>query len=1126
MMKAIVCALVLAAVAALVVSASQGTGPLNDLHLFNYQPAATSDLIVQFGNARFTVLSSWMIRMEYSDSKSFEDRATLAVVNRAVANPGFTNSTAGGVLTIQTSALTLTYSGGSQFSGSSLQIDSRSQAFGTYTFGDQDTQNLLGTIRSLDDQCTIPLNCNDNTNIQTNGENLHCAWGVVSRGGWTTINDTKNFIMPTHGWFDNNVRGASDIDVYFLGHGQALKQALQDWTNIGGKVPIPSRPLLGSWFTRWFDYDHSDLNRLLDIFVDNGIPLDVLILDMNWHTKNAWTGFTWDDQLYPYPSKTLDMVRSRGLMIGSNIHDAQGVGPWEKTYDAMCSAMGLPSGAGLTIPFQPLNATYFRALEDQVIGPAGFDFSWTDWQQGGGQNYNPPCNGLQLNPTFLTDHVRWSDNMRRGVNKRSNTFSRFGGLGSHRYPVGFTGDVASLSWQCMSYQPFFSVSASNVAYGYPSHDLVGGPMDHELHVRWMQFGAFSGVMRIHDRGMSSGACWDLGLCAIVDIWTLPYQYFDPIRQAMNARVALLPYIYREARRAYDTGLNFVHGLYYEWPGEDSAYSLGPSGMQSAEYMFGNDIVVNVITSPADAGTELATISTWVPPGKWYDNVFGQVVTGPQTLTQQYALGDIPMLIRGGAVIPRLPKPQQTGIASKPFAAVDLYIYPGATGGSGTLYEDDGMSWDYISKNAVAWTTITYVRPTQQTLTATVGTPSGAGFATFPATRAVRFFLVSMAPLDGSSNNKCNGAQLTYAAYGGGANTWSYDGLNGQVVIDCGVVSTGQQLSLSVSFVAGDADGTPLHKAKGFATRTLLGKHILDNRQATPGSHNYKIGQTKLAGSHAAKLSGMADNCNAASFEAATGANYKQLVVNAIAELNGGPEPPPPAPKMTSLMQLYDSNRNDMVLCGDNTCLGDNSYYTVMWVEGYQLSSSDDNGIPLYDYWSLIETDNWATTSSSAPAVSYAAAAFNPSVVSKVQTAQTSKVCLQVWQSSNDHMTLGSQQALTYAQAHGYTKVSDCLAYILTTPPAPKTCATAEAFHALQAERRSSGDVDTPITAKDVLDRLQQQAAPKALPKPPHMAQKKLRPQALRHRDQNDAKKKKLGEDTAMQRAIALLQSAL
>ncbi len=86
--------------------------------------------------------------------------------------------------------------------------------------------------------------------------------------------------------------------------------------------------------------------------------------------------------------------------------------------------------------------------------------------------------------------------------------ARWGGLGNHRYQVGFSGDVAELSWKNLAYQPYFSMTGTNVGYGFWSHDIEGPANDLEMYVRWVQWAAYSGVFRSHERGMSAGGCAD------------------------------------------------------------------------------------------------------------------------------------------------------------------------------------------------------------------------------------------------------------------------------------------------------------------------------------------------------------------------------------------------------------------------------------------------------------------------------------------------------------------------------------------------------------------------------------------------------------------------------------------
>ena len=218
--------------------------------------------------------------------------------------------------------------------------------------------------------------------------------------------------------------------------------------------------------------------------------------------------------------------------------------------------------------------------------------------------------GDKQNPTFWLNHLRCTDRHRVGDNNRALVLARWGGLGMHRYQVGFSGDVASLTWANMVYQPYFSATSANVAHGFWSHDIVGPPDDEEMYTRWIQIGAFSGVMRSHDRGGSAGGCnnnaasppaaWEPG-CWIVEPWNVPNVHFEANRAALQLREELVPYIYTAHRAAFDTGVGLIipmvrasaGGLggsggacgaqpppphqYYFFPEDDAAYAMDGKG---------------------------------------------------------------------------------------------------------------------------------------------------------------------------------------------------------------------------------------------------------------------------------------------------------------------------------------------------------------------------------------------------------------------------------------------------------------------------------------------------------------------------------------------------------------------
>ncbi len=114
----------------------------------------------------------------------------------------------------------------------------------------------------------------------------------------------------------------------------------------------------------------------------------------------------------------------------------------------------------------------------------GVDFWWIDWQQGRKSDVNG------LDPLNALNHYHYLDNAENGDIPL--ILSRYGGIGSHRYPLGFSGDTA-ISWKVFDFQPYFTANAANAAYTWWSHDIGGhhmGYRDDDLYIRWLQFGVF------------------------------------------------------------------------------------------------------------------------------------------------------------------------------------------------------------------------------------------------------------------------------------------------------------------------------------------------------------------------------------------------------------------------------------------------------------------------------------------------------------------------------------------------------------------------------------------------------------------------------------------------------------
>jgi len=680
----------------------------------NYNPVADPKAVVTVGNARFTVLTPELIRMEWAKDGKFEDHASFVFLNRRLAVPKFSTTLSKDSrdqLTIKTDALTLVYTampdgkpmppGADRFRQGNLEItllvDEKKIVWHP---GMEDPANLLGTTRTLDgargDKTREPI-----------------EQGLISRAGWAVVDDSTRPLFDSSDFtFQNGkkspwpwvqMRPAGDRqDLYFFGYGHNYKQALGDYVKVAGRIPLPPRFAFGAWWSRYWDYSDQELDDLVKGFHDNNVPLDVLVIDMGWHISKeqlqamgekdqsnhnlGWSGYTWNPTLFPDPDAFLKKIHAEELKTTLNLHPASGVEPWEKAYPEFARAMGTDPATHKYVPFDITDkkfATNYMNLLHHPLEQQGIDFWWLDWQQ----EQKTALTGVM--PTWWLNYVHFTDQQREG--KRPLLFHRWGGLGNHRYQIGFSGDTHS-DWESLAFQPWFTATAANVGYAYWSHDIGGhmpGAVEPELYTRWVEFGAFSPILRTHTTKNAS---------AERRIWAYPEPYASILRSTFQLRYAMEPYIYTEARRTYDTGVAFFRPLYYDWPADDAAYTA------KGEYIFGEQMIAAPVTTAADKTSELSTEKIWLPAGEWIEWPTGKHFTGPIATERRFSIDQTPVYVKAGAIVPMQPPMLYTG--QKPVDPLIVNVWPlqPGTSNSYSLYEDSGAAVEY-QKNVFARTPI-------------------------------------------------------------------------------------------------------------------------------------------------------------------------------------------------------------------------------------------------------------------------------------------------------------------------------------------------------------------------------------------------------------------------------------
>ena len=647
------------------------------------------------GNARFTVMTDGVIRMEYANDGVFVDGETLFAKRDSYWDAIITDN---GLLTIETENITLYYKGG-EFTGERLYADIHVDGFAArWHYGDKNTENLGGTLHTLDGVDGFrPL-----------------PDGLIARDGWHVIDDS-NTPYFSDGWITNRP-DSHKLDLYLFAYGRNYKSALAELAAVSGKMELPRKYFFGSWYSRWWPYSADEFRGIVNEYEENGFPLDILVMDMDWHYQDwgheegepkyefgyghaggnlGWTGYNWNRRLIPDPDGLIQEMKDRGIAVTLNDHPADGIRDADETYErfmAELSAEGysevVPTveervndrerayiAAGCkNLRFNAGSKSYMNAFfnaTNSQMEDKGTAFRWLDWQQ---DYIYPTVHGMN-NLTHLKwlNHLYYENSKKGG--KRGMSFSRWGGFGDHKHPAYFSGDTHT-NWNTLAFQIQMTVSAGNAGCFWWSHD-IGGFMDTlpggqgEVYARWVQFGALSPALRVH-------------MCGVEGFdrrpWTWGEPYCSVMRDAFSLRSILMPYVYSEAKCASDFSVPLLRALYYDLPDDEECYK------HPGQYLFGEGLMTAPICSPVDESGKVES-EVYFPEGIWYDWFTGKKYSfGIHKVFN--TLDTFPLFVRAG--YPIITQPYTSRMATEPLRDPKIIIYSGDSGVT-TLFEDDGVS---------------------------------------------------------------------------------------------------------------------------------------------------------------------------------------------------------------------------------------------------------------------------------------------------------------------------------------------------------------------------------------------------------------------------------------------------
>ncbi len=515
------------------------------------------------------------------------------------------------------------------------------------------------------------------------------AAGILLDESWRSVFDLAA-TDPEH--VTVRVDGPS-LDLYLVA-GPTPAAVLERYTALTGRTPLPPLWALGYHQSRWSYRSESEVRDLVGTFRAKGLPLDVVHLDIDY--MDGYRVFTWDPARFPDPARLARDLQEEGVHLvvisEPSLKPEVGYRPYE---DAAAHGFLVRTDRGeafqaevWTTPavlvdfLQPEARSWWGSLFRPLLD-AGISGIWDDMNEPsvrGTPGRTLPLDTrhgtrahLEVHNVYGLCHARatWEGLRTLRPEERPFVISRSGYAGIQRYAAVWTGDNSSW-WEHLegSIPMLLNLGLSGVPFIGADIGGFHGNADGELLVRWTQLGAFYPLMRNHStRGSRRQEPWAFG-----------EQTERLIREAIEFRYALLPYLYTLMEDAATSGLPPMRPLFLHYPDDPETYHL------SDQFLWGADLLVAPVVRPGAHSR-----AVYFPEGRWVEWWTGAITEGPGWEVVAAPLSKIPLFLRAGAAIPTT-RPQAHAPDRAVWEDLEWRVYPqGTTVASGRLYEDDGRS---------------------------------------------------------------------------------------------------------------------------------------------------------------------------------------------------------------------------------------------------------------------------------------------------------------------------------------------------------------------------------------------------------------------------------------------------
>lgn len=434
---------------------------------------------------------------------------------------------------------------------------------------------------------------------------------------------------------------------YVVFGGASMKDALSRYTAYTGRPALPPAWSFGLWLSTSFttSYDEATVTSFIDGMAKRGLPLSVFHFDCCWMRDFEWTNFVWDERVFPNPAQMLSRLHEQGLKVcvwlnpyiaqNSVLFDEGMAGGFlvKKTDGAIWQTDLWQAGMALVDFTNPAATAWYLDRLGRVLD-MGVDCVKTDFGEripvrdivyfDGSDPLKMHNYYTQLYNKAIFEYLE----ARRGKGEAV-LFARSATAGGQKYPVHWGGDCTATALS-MAESLRAGLSLTSCGFGFWSHDIGGFEQtaSPDVYKRWVAFGMLSSHSRLH------------GSTSYRVPWLFDEEAVDVLRLFTKLKLSLMPYLFHQAVRAYETGVPVMRSMVLEFEHDRACHPI------DTQYMLGESILVAPILNNESVA------EYYLPQGLWTHLLTGERRLGGKWFTETHGYLSLPLYVRENTLLIR------------------------------------------------------------------------------------------------------------------------------------------------------------------------------------------------------------------------------------------------------------------------------------------------------------------------------------------------------------------------------------------------------------------------------------------------------------------------------------------